>query len=66
MEHVPKGEDVCEHGEDPGDGVKVRDEADAVQVVEQGGVVEGLIESQVIMNKNYTKLFSLLNQYSYT
>ncbi len=42
---------MCEHGEDPGDGVEVRDEADAVQVVEQGGVVEGLIGSRIIVNK---------------
>ncbi len=55
MEHVAQGEDVCEHGEDPGDGVQVRDEADAVKVVEQGGVVEGLIGSRIIMNKKTKK-----------
>ena len=31
-----------EHGEDPGNGVKVRDEADLVQVVEQFRIVECL------------------------
>lgn len=32
---------TCVHGEEPGDGVQLRDEANVVEVVEQAGVVEG-------------------------
>jgi hypothetical protein len=37
-----KGKDVSKHRQDPGDGVQVRNEPDAVQVVEQDRIVEGL------------------------
>ena len=55
VKNAVKGEDVGEHSQDPRDGVQVRDEADAVQMVKQDGIVEGLHVrelGQVLLNNS--------------
>ena len=55
MKNAVKGKDVRKHGQDPRDGVKVGDEADAVEVVEEHGVVESLHVpelGQVLLNNS--------------
>lgn len=55
MKNAVKRKHVRKHGQDPRDGVQVRDEADAVEVVEQDGVVEGLHVrelGQVLLNNS--------------
>ena len=42
MKNAVKRKNVSEHCEDPRNGVQVGDEADPVQMVEEGRVVEGL------------------------
>ena len=42
MKNAVERKNVCKHGEDPRDCVEVRDEPDAVQVVEEARIVEGL------------------------
>ena len=53
MEDAVEREDVRKHGEDPWDGVQVRNETDSVQMIEEKWIVEGLERVNIfIQNKH--------------
>ncbi len=50
MKDTVEWKDVRKHGEDPGDGVQVRNETDSVQMVEQKWIMEGLVKVKIFIH----------------